>query len=85
MDQSLRILLEDRGDLTFVQKRFIEMVEQVRLEHPDLIEKDLDLLELVGVSRTLRRLILPICETGRVINLVGRVTLIETFAKRLQL
>ena len=61
------------------------MVEQVRLEHPDLVDKALDLLELVGVTRTLRRLILPTCETGREINLVGRVTLIETFAKRLQL
>ena len=31
------------------------MLEQVRLEQPELIDKDLDLLELVGVSRTLRR------------------------------
>ena len=39
----------------FCENRFIEMLEQVRLEQPELIDKDLDLLELVGVSRTLRR------------------------------
>ena len=31
------------------------MVEQVRLEQPELINKDLDLLELVGNSKILRR------------------------------
>ena len=37
----------------FCKHRLIEMVEQVRLEQPDLIDKDLDLLELVEVSSAL--------------------------------
>ena len=38
----------------FCENRFIEMLEQVRLEQPELIGKAIDLLELVGVNCTLR-------------------------------
>ena len=35
--------------------RFIEYIEQVRTEEPSWIDKDLDLCEAIGVSRTLRK------------------------------
>ena len=41
-------------EINFCENRFIEIVEHVRLKQPDLSDKDLDLLELVGVSKKLR-------------------------------